>query len=394
MNILRYTLAASILLSAFVDTVSALEVDRGVMPRITLGGRVLTTLDSVERDSEPDHKGGVNLSDSALLLRFDKRMFRKGVAGAVVGFQEAGDDDSGVRMHELHTFYWDRDQSFLLGRSRLRNTIIEFPLLRDDDLLDYTHVGNASSNEEYDQIVGNQFVYNWHADKKIQQYSLWAATRNNEAAMTGAPDGFDSAGVGYNYEQPEDLRYVKRIRHAGFLFDRQRVNRGNGVDWMNAMVAGIEFNLNRNPLANWSVAVQGVVNQGAGDVALSDIAVGATNAVSSRAAAKSDALVASIRYTSRPHLLTRWQGGLAIARKNFSDFSDATQWSIAPSFFYRIGQGVELLGQAMYTDYSDDPGGGRDMTLQLGIAFSLESIFNDTIGERNSILNLEHGYIN
>jgi hypothetical protein len=29
----------------------------------------------------------------------------------------------------------------------------------------------------------------------------------------------------------------------------------------------------------------------------------------------------------------------------------------------------------------------------LGMAFSLDAMFNDNIGERASILNLEHGYI-
>jgi len=48
----------------------------------------------------------------------------------------------------------------------------------------------------------------------------------------------------------------------------------------------------------------------------------------------------------------------------------------------------------VHTDY--DSGlysGGNDTRVQFGIAFSLETRFNDTIGERNSILNLEHGYI-
>ncbi|KPJ91728.1 MAG: hypothetical protein AMJ55_11160 [Gammaproteobacteria bacterium SG8_15] len=164
---------------------------------------------------------------------------------------------------------------------------------------------------------------------------------------------------GYTYEQPEDLVYVKRIRHAGIWLDRQEVESAGNTEWMTAIIAGIEFNLNDDPTKR----------------------------------AKSTALVASIRYTGRPHLLTRYQGAITVAYKDYADFDQATQWSVAPSVVFRIGQGIDLLGQVKYTDYETGLGDGSDTSVHLGIAFSLEAMFNDNIGERDSILNLEHGYI-
>jgi hypothetical protein len=38
-------------------------------------------------------------------------------------------------------------------------------------------------------------------------------------------------------------------------------------------------------------------------------------------------------------------------------------------------------------------GGGTDRVVQIGLAFSLEATFNDNVGERDSILNREHGRI-
>lgn len=383
-----------IVATLFTASAFALEVDREVIPRITLGGRVITTLDAVNLDSDASAKGKINPADSSLLLRFDKRMFHQGTAGAVVGFKEEANGDKGdVRIHELHTFYRARDFDVLLGRTRLFNTVIELPLLRDDDFLTYSHVGNASSNEEYDQLYANQLRFDWFVDKKIQRIGLWTGTRINEAAIAAAPDGFDSMGLGYVYQQSEELRYVKRLRHAGLLLDRQKVTTASGSQWLNAVIAGVEFNLNRNPQANWSMALQAIANQGVDGVLLSTIVNGATDAVASRAAAKANAYVAALRYTARPHLLTRWQAALNVAYKDYSDLADATQWSLAPTFVYRIGQGVDLVAQAKYTDYSAGMGGGTDTIMQLGISFSLEALFNDTIGKRDSILNLEHGYI-
>ena len=35
----------------------------------------------------------------------------------------------------------------------------------------------------------------------------------------------------------------------------------------------------------------------------------------------------------------------------------------------------------------------QEHTVQVGLSFGFETTFNDYIGERDSILNLEHGYV-
>lgn len=101
----------------------------------------------------------------------------------------------------------------------------------------------------------------------------------------------------------------------------------------------------------------------------------------------------SLRHTGRPKLLTRYQAGLTLAYKDYADISDGSQWSVVSNAFYRLGQGVDLLAQLKYTEYGDGLGGGNDTVVQVGMAFSFDAAFNDNIGERDSILNLEHGYI-
>lgn len=385
MNKRNTLITAVVLLGLVVAEVPALEVDREVMPRITLGGRVIATMDYLDLDTDPDAKEDINLADSSLLMRFDKRLYRNGVAGGVIGFKENADS---VMFHELNAFYWNQNYQAQIGRTRLRNSILEFPLIRDDDLLTYTHVGNASSDEEFDQLYGEHLAFDWILDKRIQKVGIWGGSRRNgeDAIFVDAPYGIDSYGVGYTYEQPEDLVYVKRIRHAGIWLDRQEVESTGDTDWTTAVIAGIEFNLNEDPTKNWSMALQAIANNGIDGVA--NLA-----SVSEQARAKSNALVASIRYTGRPHLLTRYQGAITVAYKDYADFDQATQWSVAPSVVFRIGQGIDLLGQIKYTDYDAGLGDGSDTSVHLGIAFSLEAMFNDNIGERDSILNLEHGYI-
>jgi hypothetical protein len=381
-------LLPTIAVTLFTPAIFALEVDREVMPRIQLGGRIMSSVDAVDLDSDSDQESNLSLSDSSLLVRFDKRMYSDGVAGATVGFTE---NEDAVVFHQLNGFYWNRDFAVNIGRSRMRNTLLELPLMRDDDLLDYTHVGNASSNEEFDQIYGKQLSFDLFIDRKIQRVGLWTGTRRNSIA--GAADGFDSAGFGYVYEQPEDLRYVKRVRHAGVLVDAQEIEMPSGSDWSYALIAGSEVNLNIDPRSNWSLAGQAIFNQGVSGIAAADVVHGAVNAVASRAASESTSVVVSLRHTGRPKLLTRYQAGLSFAYKDYADINNGSQWSVVSNAFYKLGQGVDLLAQLKYTDYGDGLGGGNDAVVQVGMVFSFDAMFNDTIGERDSILNLEHGYI-
>jgi len=360
----------------------ALEVDREVMPRVTIGGRLITTIDS---DYEASGEPGINMGDSSLSVAFDKRLFGNGVAGAVLGIKE---NEGNVAFHQMHVFYWNQDLEMKAGRTDLPNTLVEFPLVRDHDITSMTYVGNGSSNDEYDQLWGEVFSADWVLDQKAQKLGIWAGTRRNTFA--GAPDGFDSYGLGYRYEPSEKYMYLNRIRHAGIILDAQK-DRAGSNPYFHSIVAGGEINLSTDPRRNWSMAVQGIVNSGVSGVTLADLNDG-TNAVSNRARAKSSALVAAIRFTDRPHLLTRLQAGLTVGYKTYD--AGGTEMSIVPSLLYRIGQGVDVVAQYRNTQYSDGLSAVDSTNLvQVGLTFSLGAKYNDSIGERDSITNQEHGYI-
>jgi len=155
----------------------ALEVDREVLPRITLGGRLISTLDSDQ---------SINIGDSSFATRFDKRLFENGVAGGVIGIKE---DEGVINFNQTHVFFWNRDIEAKAGRTRLPNTFIEFPLLRDEDMMSMTHVGNGSSNSEYDQIYGKIVSFDWVLDQKVQKLGVWTGTRRNGTGFGSAVDG-------------------------------------------------------------------------------------------------------------------------------------------------------------------------------------------------------------
>ncbi len=378
----------------------ALEVDREVLPRLTLGGRLIATPSfesnggfgaAADKDSNQ-----VDISDSGILLRFDKRIFsNKGVGGAVIGLtkpDQNSDLPDDIFFHQMHGFFWNKDFEVILGRTRLRNTIIEFPTLRDDDMLAYTHVANGSSyakNDQY-QLFGTYMGADWFF-RKNHALGLWLSGRieTDIAGTRKSEFNLNTVGFGWSYEISEDMRYVKRLRHAGVLIDSQDVDGVVGDNTMRSIIAGAEWNLTLHPPKSLSLAVQAIFIDGI-DGAGIGTQIG-------RAREKSRSLVTALRYTGRPRLLTRWQAALTVGWKDYSDQNNASQITVTPSYVYKLGQGIDLVAQYSYTKYDDGLaaaiGFDRQQAIQVGLVFNFDQRFNDTIGERQSILNLEHGYI-
>lgn len=364
----------------------ALEVDREVMPRILLGGRVIAS--SYYTDKLPNYSqvAGIDLDDSAFLLGFDKRLFVGGVGGATIGIKNTHE---GMVFHELNTFLWSKYFHLSLGKTRLRNTLIEFPTMRDDDLLDYTHVLNGETGSHLSpqhaiaadnktaQIYGSTVAGDWYIDGKNQRIGIWSSER-------GGHGDFNTVGIGYVFELNENLRYVKRLRHAGILIDAQNV--AHNDSWVVGVVSGLEFNLNYNPQNNLAFALQVIGVNGSQNN-------GVFTGYSDMAVQDSISVVSALKYTRRPLLLTRWVASLNLAYKNYTADDNATQWSVAPHLLYRLGQGVDVTTQLMYSRYNGVKDYDSEFGIHMGLSFALDTSFNNNIGARNSILNLEHGYI-
>jgi len=379
MTIIRNVLVMGALLGT--SAAQALEVDREVLPRITLGGRVLGTLDATDLDSDSARSGTINSEDSEIALRMDKRLYEGGVAGATLSFRE---DADAVHFANHYVFFWNENINVILGHAPLRNTLIEFSTLREDDLVYATHALNASSAQNFAQTHGDVASIDWFPEPN-HALGVAMSSRSDDAGM--GIDGIDSIGASYIYAPPDTLRFMTRVRRAGIILDRQQTRVNGQKYWMNTWITGAAVNLNDDPSGNWSLDAQLIRNEGA------NVAVGVVPTYYERVRSASSAVVASLHYTARPALLTRWQAMVTLATKEFDDLHGSGQWSLAPGLTWRAGQGVDVLAQYIHTEYGTALGGGIDRIFQIGLAFSLEARFNDTIGQRNSILNLEHGYI-
>ncbi len=371
---------------------AAVDVGANVMPRITLGGRLLASQQAewslgkgrADRDAFP-----VSIADSSILARFDRRLFDKSVGGAVVGLEFPDPDadvDGAVFYHHVFAFLWDRNYRVELGRTKLRNFLVEFPTLRDDDLLEFTEIPNGFSDsdvEEYQQF-GNHAALDLFWPERRLRLTAYAAQKLDGR---GRAERLNAWGLVLQRSVPDVIKFSDRLRQIGVGWEAQKLN-ADGDTWKHAIMAGAVVNLTLDPADHWEGMVQAIYDRGAGPTDLSTH--------QGRARAESLSVVAAVNYRHATFQVLRWRAGLSAAYKDYRDTAQSL-WSVVPSLRYRLGDGVELAAQYQYTRRSASlaraVGYGEEHRVEVGLTFDFETAFNDYIGERDSILNLEHGYV-
>ncbi|MBM3516572.1 MAG: hypothetical protein FJX56_01555 [Alphaproteobacteria bacterium] len=400
-----FLLAAALALLA--PGTRALELDPDVPPELSLGGRLLATPSHQATElagGGSDQDSLIDISDSALLINAAKYLYRDLDYGFATFGLVLPDDDSdfedGLFVHQLFVGTGGPAGEVLIGRTNLPNTLVQLPTIRDDDLLDYSHVANAHLNAEGEEFQVYGGLLSGTAYFGAGRWSLGAALTaraetdlqnlaDPERTSTNAPNG---GALALRYELPAAVKFDRGLRFAGLLLDVQRAAAvgAPGEHWIPAAVAGLAYNLSEDPEASWVVHAQGLY------VAGEDVG-GLASAVE-RAPASRYALAGALTYAARPFLQTRWQAGVAFAWRDFTDRDEAYGVALVPSFAYRLGSGIDLVGQYRFEHSGDGLAAaiGADTTQEvlIGLTFALSGTFNESVGQRGSILELEHDILN
>ena len=373
--------------------------------RITMAGTGLVSL-NLRRTTElggGDSDQGVvpDFSDTFLLLRLDRQLYTSHRAGMVLGllFPDADTDLGDVFYNQINVFYDSRAFRGTLGRTRLENFALEFPTLREEDLLEYGFVLNGFSNADnsefnrYGNVARTELFGMGGRFSLRTQVSSWTVTDGAGERQNDFDVNAGSTFLGYRL--PETIRYTGVVREAGFGFHTQKVDLP-GNEWLNALSAGLAVNLSRHPLRNVELRSQLIYNAGAEDSARLSVGAGTLATPLGRALAESTAVVASLRFLRRPYQLDRFQAAVTVAYKAFNG-TDASQMTLVPNVFFQLGQGVDVGLQYQYERFADELatllGRSRSHSVKFVLAFSFQSMFNDYFGDRDDILNFEHGYI-
>ncbi len=375
------------------------------LPRLTIGGRGIVTFDyditnEVDGGDNKDEK--IDFADTSLMFQIDEELYSKVYGGFLVGFKLP---DKDVDVDELEPVFFSQVNAFLdaerwglrIGRSRLHNTMITFPTIRDDDQLAYVYVQNAHADtniSEFQQYGDELKADVYFMDSKLRfsafiDHMLISENTGDSSESIKIKNDFklNAGGGALVYDLPLPLRYNRYLRTLGLSYFTQKIDDGKD-DWINSFILGSVINLTRYPIHFWDLRLQGIYSDGDGTESVASPIEAARSTYYSA--------VGSLRYLYQPAQIPRMQLALTTGWKDYKDV-DASRLSIIPSFVYRLGNNFDFLAQYEYEKNFDEletaTGAEDSHTFWIGLAMNFDLVFNDYIGGRSEILNVLHGYI-
>ena len=381
---------------AFSSSVSLAELS----PEIQLGSRGVMSFNGIF-SSEDNTSEASDFSDTSLMVGFRQKLYSDWRGQMVIGFQFPDADSSLGQVFYHQTFIQLEDKSNILkfGRSRVRNTLIEFPVLRDDDAIYFTDVlnpfssGEDSEDSQYGNVVeashvfGQRFWLGFHGEHFTEAPALLDDSE---------PDfDFNAVGAMLEYRVPETQRWNRELLdQIGIGFNGYLTARDEDESKFDEILKNIMFsavlNVHPDPVHFLDFRHQTIYNLGFGEVERLGNYADITRA-------SSLAMYTSLRYLYRRLEHPTAQFSLGFGYKTFPDLSEtADQIQLIANTFYRVGENFDVGLQFQYRHNSDDLEkllGKSAGIIQLSLIYSVDQSWNDQFDDRDSLLNLEHGYI-
>ncbi len=379
----------------------ALQLIHGqVSPEIQLGARGVMSFNTDITGSQK--ATSVNdFSDTGLLLGFRQKLYNSFRGQLVIGLQfpDADSDLGQVFFHQTFLLVEDQKNVLKMGRSRVRSALIEFPTLRDDDALPFTDVlnpfssGENTEDNQYGNVVEVAHVF-------AQRY--WLTVHGEHFTKTPVPPAtsetdfsLNAVGFSFEYRVPEtqvwNRPFIQQlgIGFNNFLTDRQGYSNQFDQTLKNILVSGI-FNLKPDPIYFVDARFQVVYNLGFDEVKTIRNFYDLTRA---RAAAHFFSLRFLYRKLERPTLQLALSGGFKV----FPDLAQkARQFQLVTNAFYRLGENFDVALQVQHAWFTGDLKslyGKSETRFQVGLVYAIDQRWNKQFDDRNSLLNLEHGYL-
>ena len=368
-----------------------------VRPEIQLGAIGVTSVDGAI-SSDGTASSIVDFSDSALLLGFQEKLYSDARGGLSIGLQfpDADSDLGQVYFHRVSLNLENRRNILLAGRSRAATSLIEFPTLRDDDALAFTDLRSPISDGENseDSQYGNVIELS-HRFGKRTWLQVHGEHFRRPPAGGGPETSFELNSLGGNlqYRVAESQRWDRdALQQIGAAFNLWALDPG-GFGVTEALLpvasASVALNVLPDPVHLVELRYQAHYTPGIGGL------TGITGYVDETRAASVSSFT-TLGYTYRPLERPALRTAAGLGYRIFPELAEPTsELKLLANSFWRLGEQFDVGVQYQYTRPTGDLAAlrGQEHRLQLAMVFSVDEVFNDQFDDRDSILNLEHGYI-
>lgn len=335
-----------------------------------------------------------DFSDSYFLLGARQKLYSDWRGQMVLGisFPDAGSGLGQVFYNQVLIQVENQKNIFKAGRTTSQTTLLEFSTLRDDDALQYNYVLNPFSNglNTEDNQYANVLEYT-----HIFGQRWWATIHGENYQDFEKPNDFSLNGIGGSlvYRIPETQLWNRGflqqigVGYNNFLTDRPEEN----VDEvLTNLIGSVALNLRPDPVHFIDFKAQVIQNLGFEDIQ-------EINGYNDYTRTKSTGFYGSLRYVYRKLERPTFMTTLGFGYKDFPDIeNDSNQWMGIATFSYRIGNNFDLVAQYRFNQNNGalmELLGKRQHRFQVGLAYTFNKVFNEQFDNRNSLLNLEHSYL-
>lgn len=363
-------------------------------PQIEIAGFGIGTIATENSSSHPDQTGSINFSDSSLLVGASQSLYNNAIGSFVFGVtsleaaNNANKTETNYFVNKTYVNYEAEKIEFLLGRTDNPNShIIDFPVLRGDNLVTLLNPNNPLSDgknmEEHRYSNVASFTFN-HGLKYFTNLHLQHLINS---ALNSSDNGINSYGFTFHYLSSPGLENIETIPNWGFGFEKIHAS---GAD-INQASIGMVFNVNQSITDLVDLRLQNNTSWGS---KLSDIAT-----KNESYQADNNASTASIRYHHNPFGKAGYQVALTTSYQKFTKIADSSSWGTALVYTKELGQGFNFVTQYMAQWRSQKlaqvqtNGETFQNSVEIGLAFGFDAIFNKHLNPRRSLLNQQHQYI-
>jgi len=371
-----------------------------ISPEIQLGARGVMSV-NVDANSDKTTSAINDFSDSGILLGFRQKLYSNFRGQFVMGMQfpDANSDLGQIFFHQTFLKLEDRTNIIKLGRSRVASSLIEFPTLRDDDALHFTDVLNPFSSgvNSEDNQYGNVFEYT-HIFRQRYHLKIHGEHFTKSPQLPGNTEtdfSLNAIGVSFIYRVPITQLWERPIiQQIGIGFNNFLTDRSGYTNEYDKMLKNISFsaiiNVLRDPVYFLDLRSQIIYNKGFDEI------TNITDIFSMNKAASISSFT-SIRYLYRKLERPSLQVSISAGYKNFIELKNTTkQLQLVFNTFYRLGASFDIGMQIQYNKNEGDMKalfGNNETRFQFALVYSIDQLWNSQFDDRESLLNLEHGYI-
>jgi hypothetical protein len=375
-----------------------------LMPEIEIGFKTVTTGNfySTKGNSSLNipvlnegEKTLSDFSDSYFMIGARQKLYKGWRGQMVLGFSfpDANTGLGQVFYNQIMTKLENKNNIITIGRTTSQTTLGSFTTFRDDDIMQFNYILNPFSkgiNTEDNQYA-NVLEYTHIFYKRI-----YATLHAENYQSFSNPNDFSINGIGGSivYKVPESQiwqrKLINEVGVSSVNFNIDKPNTTNSKTLLSNIVSYVALNIHPDPVHFIDFKMMNITNLGLNEV--TDIAN-----YEDYTRGKSQSYFGMFRYLNRKLERPNYQISIGGGYKSFSSGSGTpSQFVVLGNAFYRLGNNFDFLVQYRYHENLGSlipVLGKRQHRFQIGLSYSFNKVFNNQFDDRNSILNLEHGYI-